>query len=58
MIVRTQIEGTRLAGNLLDDPTERDLFVYLPLGTHGGRANERYRVVLEWLSQNLDGDVP
>ena len=32
MIVRTQIEGTRLAGNLLDDPTERDLFVYLPPG--------------------------
>ena len=30
MIVQTQIEGTRLAGNLLDDPTERDLFVYLP----------------------------
>jgi len=32
VIVQTQIEGTRLAGNLLDDPTERDLFVYLPPG--------------------------
>src|SRR5947209_4982758 len=27
-------------------------------GNHGGRANERYQVALEWLSQNLDGDVP
>ena len=32
MIIHTQIEGTRLAGNLLGDPTERDLFVYLPPG--------------------------
>jgi hypothetical protein len=30
VIVQTQIEGTRRAGNVLDDPTERDLFVYLP----------------------------
>ena len=26
-------------------------------GNHGGRANERYQVALEWLSQNLDGDL-
>ena len=32
MIVQTQIEGTRLVGNLLGDPSERDLFVYLPPG--------------------------
>jgi hypothetical protein len=32
VIVHTQIEGTRLAGNLLGDPTERGLFVYLPPG--------------------------
>ena len=32
MIIQTQIEGTRLAGNLLGDPVERDLFVYLPPG--------------------------
>jgi S-formylglutathione hydrolase FrmB len=32
VIVHTRIEGTQLAGNLLGDPSERDLFVYLPLG--------------------------
>lgn len=32
MIIQTQIEGTRLAGKLLGDPVERDLFVYLPPG--------------------------
>jgi enterochelin esterase-like enzyme len=32
VIIQTQIRGTHLAGNLLDDPTERDLFVYLPPG--------------------------
>jgi hypothetical protein len=32
MIVHTRIEGSQLAGNLLGDPTERDLFVYLPPG--------------------------
>jgi len=32
VIIQTQIEGTRLAGNLLGDPVERDLFVYLPPG--------------------------
>ena len=32
MIIHTQIAGTHLAGNLWGDPTERDLFVYLPSG--------------------------
>ena len=32
MIVHTRIEGSQLAGNLLGDPSERDLFVYLPPG--------------------------
>ena len=27
-----RIEGSQLTGNLLEDPTERDLFVYLPHG--------------------------
>jgi hypothetical protein len=30
MIVHTRIESAHLAGNLLGDPSERDLFVYLP----------------------------
>jgi hypothetical protein len=32
MIASSRIEGTHLAGNLLRDPSERDLFVYLPPG--------------------------
>jgi enterochelin esterase-like enzyme len=42
MIVHTRIEGTRLAGNLLGDPTERDLFVYLPPGYEA--SDRRYPV--------------
>jgi S-formylglutathione hydrolase FrmB len=30
VIVHTRIEGTQLKGNLLGDPSERDVFVYLP----------------------------
>lgn len=32
MIVSTRIEGSQLAGNLLGDPAERDLYLYLPQG--------------------------
>ena len=32
MIVHSRIEGTQLAGDLSGDPTDRDLFVYLPAG--------------------------
>ncbi|MGA3352372.1 MAG: alpha/beta hydrolase-fold protein [Acidimicrobiales bacterium] len=32
MIVHSRIEGSHLVGNLLGDPSERDLFVYLPPG--------------------------
>ena len=32
MIVHSRIEGPSLAGNLLGDPSERGLFVYLPPG--------------------------
>jgi len=32
VIVRTRLESSHLAGNLLGDPSERDLFVYLPPG--------------------------
>ena len=32
MIVHTRLESSHLAGNLLGDPSERDLFVYLPPG--------------------------
>ena len=32
MIVHMRVESPSLAGNLLEDPSERDLFVYLPPG--------------------------
>ena len=32
MIIHTRLESPQLAGNLLGDPSERDLFVYLPPG--------------------------
>ena len=32
MIVHTLLDSSNLAGNLLGDPSERDLFVYLPPG--------------------------
>ena len=32
MIIESRIDGARLAGNLLGDPTERNLYVYLPPG--------------------------
>jgi S-formylglutathione hydrolase FrmB len=35
-MLHTKIEGSRLAGNLLGDPTERDVFVYLPPGYEEG----------------------
>ncbi|MFL5735354.1 MAG: alpha/beta hydrolase, partial [Chloroflexia bacterium] len=32
MIIHSRLEGTQLVSNLLGDPSERDLFVYLPPG--------------------------
>lgn len=40
MIIHTRIEGSRLRGNLLEDPTERDLFVYVPPGSE--ESDRRY----------------
>lgn len=40
MIVHSRIEGAHLAGNLVGDPSERDLFVYLPPGYEG--SDRRY----------------
>src|SRR6266536_4784116 len=40
MIMHTRIEGSHLSGNLLGDPSERDLFVYLPPGYE--ESNRRY----------------
>ena len=32
VIIHSRIESSHLAGNMLGDPSERDLFVYLPPG--------------------------
>jgi hypothetical protein len=32
MIIHSRIEGSQLTGNLLGDPSERDLFVHVPPG--------------------------
>lgn len=40
MIVHTRLESAHLAGNLLGDPSERDLFVYLPPGYED--SDQRY----------------
>src|SRR4029077_18344196 len=40
VIVHSRLESSHLAGNLLGDPSERDLFVYLPPGY--GESDRRY----------------
>jgi enterochelin esterase family protein len=40
MIVHARVEGSRLRGNLLGDPSKRDLFVYLPSGYQ--ESDDRY----------------
>src|SRR3989454_6129928 len=40
MIIHTPLESSHLAGNLLGDPSERDVFVYLPPGYEG--SDRRY----------------
>ena len=39
-MLHTKIQGSQLAGNLLGDPTERDVFVHLPPGY--GESDRRY----------------
>src|SRR5438477_7843557 len=41
VIVHTRLESTQLKGNLLGDPTERDIFVYLP-PSYEQDPDERY----------------
>ena len=40
MIIHSRLESTHLAGNLLGDPSDRDLYVYLPPDYDG--ADRRY----------------
>jgi len=41
MIVHTLLDSSNLAGNLLGDPSERNLFVYLPPGCRCPRTMQR-----------------
>ncbi len=57
MIVRSRIDSAHLAGNLLGDPGERDLFVYLPPGY--GDSDRRYPTayLLHAFGQDAEGLV-
>lgn len=46
MIVHTRLDSAHLAGNLLGDPSERDLFVYLPPGYED--SDRRYPTAYLW----------
>jgi S-formylglutathione hydrolase FrmB len=54
VIVHTRLESAHLAGNLLGDPSERDLFVYLPPGYE--ESDRRYPVayLLHALGQSAE----
>jgi hypothetical protein len=56
VIVHTRLESSHLAGNLLGDPSERDVFVYVPPGYEESDHRKRYQMALQWLSHILDGD--
>ena len=57
MIVSTRIEGSRLAGNLLGDPAERDLYVYLPQGYEGSDARYPTAYLLHALGATAETTV-
>jgi hypothetical protein len=70
VIVHTRLESVHLAGNLLGDPSERDVFVYLPPGYDESNARNPTAYLLhaygrqpclrapplQWLSQVLEHD--
>jgi hypothetical protein len=57
VIVHSRIEGTQLAGNLLEDPTERDLFVYLPPGYEGSEIRYPTAYLLHALGSSAELEV-
>jgi S-formylglutathione hydrolase FrmB len=57
VIVHSRIEGTELAGNLLGDPTERDLFVYLPPGYEDSDARYPAAYLLHALGSSAETEV-
>ena len=57
MIVHVRIESAHLAGNLLGDPRERDLFVYLPPGYNESDRRYPTAYLLHMFSQTAAGVV-
>jgi S-formylglutathione hydrolase FrmB len=57
MIVSARIEGSRLAGNLLGDPAERDLYVYLPQGYEDSDARYPTAYLLHALGASAETTV-
>lgn len=57
MIIRSRIDSAHLADNLLGDPGQRDLFIYLPPGY--GDSDRRYPTayLLHAFGQNAEGLV-
>ena len=52
MIVESRLDSAHLAGNLLGDPSERDLFVYLPPGYHSSDRRYPTAYLLHAFGQN------
>jgi hypothetical protein len=57
VIVSTRIEGSRLAGNLLGDPAERNLYVYLPPGYEDSDARYPTAYLLHAFGANAETTV-
>ncbi len=57
MIVHSRIESGHLAGNLLGDPNERDLFVYLPPGYEGSEGRYPTAYLLHAYGDTAEGLV-
>jgi hypothetical protein len=58
MIARTRIESSHLVGNLLGDPSERDLFVYLPPGNEESDRRYPTAYLLHAYGDSAEGMVP
>ena len=54
MIIHSRIESTHLAGNLLGDPSARDVFVYLPPGYEGSDRSYPSAYLLHSFGQHAE----
>jgi hypothetical protein len=56
VIIHSRIESSHLAGNLLGDPSERDLFVYLPPGYEESERRYPTAYLLQAYGENSPTD--